>query len=138
LPKGTVIDVELIYNNSADNPANPFDPPRRIRWGQQTTNEMGSIIIGCVAYTKGMFKGDTVPAIYEEDGDTLRICLKSYRASGRTDTQRRAAAEPTGRQEVELNLPPFTRREALKKHLQAVICERILTLCSSIGTSGCP
>jgi hypothetical protein len=49
LPKGTVIDVELIYNNSADNPANPFNPPRRIRWGEQTTNEMGSIIIGCVA-----------------------------------------------------------------------------------------
>lgn len=49
LPKGTVIDVELIYNNSAENPANPFNPPRRIRWGEQTTNEMGSIIIGCVA-----------------------------------------------------------------------------------------
>jgi mono/diheme cytochrome c family protein len=49
LPKGTVIDVELTYNNSADNPANPFNPPQRIRWGEQTTNEMGSIIFGCVA-----------------------------------------------------------------------------------------
>jgi hypothetical protein len=49
LPKDTVIDVELIYNNSADNPANPFNPPRRIRWGEQSTDEMGSIIIGCVA-----------------------------------------------------------------------------------------
>lgn len=48
LPKGTVIDVELIYNNSADNPANPFSPPRRIRWGQQSTDEMGSVIFGCV------------------------------------------------------------------------------------------
>jgi len=48
LPKGTIIDVELTYNTSAENPANPFNPPKRIRWGQQTTNEMGSIIIGCV------------------------------------------------------------------------------------------
>jgi len=49
LPKGTVIDVELVYDNSADNPANPFSPPKRIHWGEQSTDEMGSIIFGCVA-----------------------------------------------------------------------------------------
>ncbi len=49
LPRGTVIDVELTYDNSADNPANPFSPPKRIRWGTASTDEMGSIIFGCVA-----------------------------------------------------------------------------------------
>ncbi|MBM3993462.1 MAG: hypothetical protein FJ303_04830 [Planctomycetes bacterium] len=49
LPKGTTIDVELTYDNSADNAANPFNPPKQIRWGQQSTDEMGSIIFGCVA-----------------------------------------------------------------------------------------
>jgi len=43
LPAGTVIDVELIYNNSADNPRNPFNPPQRIKWGIESFNEMGSI-----------------------------------------------------------------------------------------------
>src|SRR5208283_4224361 len=49
LPKDTLIDVEIIYNNSADNPANPFDPPRRIHWGEASTDEMGTITFGCVA-----------------------------------------------------------------------------------------
>lgn len=40
LPKGTVITVEAFYDNSADNPANPSKPPRRVRWGEQTTDEM--------------------------------------------------------------------------------------------------
>jgi hypothetical protein len=49
LPKETQIDVEITYNNSADNPANPFNPPRRITWGPASTDEMGSITFGCVA-----------------------------------------------------------------------------------------
>jgi len=49
LPKGTVIDVVLIYNNSSENPANPFNPPKHINWGQTTSDEMGSLIFNCVA-----------------------------------------------------------------------------------------
>jgi len=49
LPKGTEIGVELVWDNSADNPDNPFDPPRRIRWGFQSTDEMGSVTIAIVA-----------------------------------------------------------------------------------------
>lgn len=49
LPKGTVVDVVIKYNNSADNPANPFNPPQRIKWGTASTDEMGSVIFGCVA-----------------------------------------------------------------------------------------
>lgn len=45
LAAGTRIDVALAYDNSADNPANPFSPPRRVRWGQQSTDEMGSITL---------------------------------------------------------------------------------------------
>ena len=43
LPAGTVVKSVLIYDNSAENPDNPFDPPRRIRWGRESTDEMGSI-----------------------------------------------------------------------------------------------
>jgi hypothetical protein len=43
LPAGTRLDVELTYDNSADNPANPFDPPQRVRWGMKSTEEMGTI-----------------------------------------------------------------------------------------------
>lgn len=45
LPQGAVVHAELHYDNSADNPANPNDPPRRVRWGRESTDEMGSITL---------------------------------------------------------------------------------------------
>jgi Tol biopolymer transport system component/mono/diheme cytochrome c family protein len=46
LPRGTRIDVTITYDNSADNPRNPVDPPRRARWGEQSLDEMGAVILG--------------------------------------------------------------------------------------------
>ena len=40
LPKGTVIKLDAFYDNSADNPRNPSKPPKRVHWGEQTTDEM--------------------------------------------------------------------------------------------------
>jgi hypothetical protein len=40
LPAGTKVDVEAVYDNSAANPANPSSPPKRVRFGEQTTDEM--------------------------------------------------------------------------------------------------
>jgi hypothetical protein len=39
-PKGTKLEVAAVYDNSADNELNPNSPPRRVRWGEQTTDEM--------------------------------------------------------------------------------------------------
>lgn len=43
LPKGTKVDVTIVYDNSADNPANPCSPPRRVQWGFQSQDEMGGV-----------------------------------------------------------------------------------------------
>lgn len=40
LPAGTRLDVEASYDNSPENPANPSSPPRRVTWGDETTDEM--------------------------------------------------------------------------------------------------
>ena len=40
LPKGTTVHLEAIYDNSADNPANPVVPPVPVRWGDATEDEM--------------------------------------------------------------------------------------------------
>jgi len=40
LTKGSVIHVEAIYDNSEGNPHNPNSPPKRVTWGEQTTDEM--------------------------------------------------------------------------------------------------
>lgn len=40
LPAGTRFDLEAWYDNSADNPNNPNQPPARVRLGEMTTDEM--------------------------------------------------------------------------------------------------
>ncbi len=45
LPKGTRIDVAITYDNSADNPHNPSHPPKRVKWGEQSFDEMGSMTL---------------------------------------------------------------------------------------------
>ena len=47
LPKGTRIDVESFYDNSADNPRNPNRPPQPVRWGDSSTDEMNVVLISC-------------------------------------------------------------------------------------------
>lgn len=46
---GTRIRAELVYDNSPSNPANPNQPPRRVRFGEESEDEMGSITFRCTA-----------------------------------------------------------------------------------------
>ena len=55
LPAGTRLDGEIIYDNSADNPRNPSSPPKRVRWGEQSTDEMGSLIMSVVTKNAAEF-----------------------------------------------------------------------------------
>jgi mono/diheme cytochrome c family protein len=49
LPKGTVLHGVVRYDNSADNPHQPSNPPKLVKWGEQSTDEMGSVILRLVA-----------------------------------------------------------------------------------------
>jgi hypothetical protein len=40
LPAGTTLNLTAHYDNSEDNPRNPNSPPKRVTFGEQTTNEM--------------------------------------------------------------------------------------------------
>lgn len=40
LPRGTVLQIVAHYDNSEDNPHNPNHPPKEVRWGEQTFDEM--------------------------------------------------------------------------------------------------
>ena len=46
LPKGTVVKAEWSWDNTADNPRNPNSPPKLIKWGEGSTDEMSGLIIG--------------------------------------------------------------------------------------------
>ena len=40
LPKGTVVTLAAYFDNTEENPKNPFKPPRRVRYGVETKDEM--------------------------------------------------------------------------------------------------
>ncbi|MGH7169890.1 MAG: hypothetical protein ACRELG_06410, partial [Gemmataceae bacterium] len=56
LKPGTRLAVEAIYDNSDKNPNNPFSPPRWVRFGEQTTDEMCFIFLGATSETPGRIK----------------------------------------------------------------------------------
>ena len=45
LPKGTTITMEYTYDNSAGNPRNPEQPPKRARYGWESADEMGDFYV---------------------------------------------------------------------------------------------
>ncbi len=45
LPKGTRLDGEVAWDNSATNQRNPSNPPVRVEWGDESRDEMGSVTL---------------------------------------------------------------------------------------------
>lgn len=71
LPKGSVVQLVAHFDNSADNPLNPNDPPQPVRWGEATTDEM------CIGFF-GMVKSDQDLTRPGEEDDLIPIFEKSY------------------------------------------------------------
>jgi hypothetical protein len=46
LPGGTRIDMTAVFDNSAENPRQPTRPPRPVRWGDGTADEMAIVFLG--------------------------------------------------------------------------------------------
>jgi hypothetical protein len=50
LPRGTRLDSEIHWDNSADNPNNPSSPAVRVTWGEQSKDEMGALTLIAVPH----------------------------------------------------------------------------------------
>ncbi|HEY7189772.1 MAG TPA: tetratricopeptide repeat protein [Vicinamibacterales bacterium] len=48
LPRGTTLSMRFVYDNSDRNTNNPARPARRVRWGANSTDEMGALWIDVV------------------------------------------------------------------------------------------
>jgi peroxiredoxin len=53
---GTRVAVEAYYDNSEGNPNNPFNPPKWVKFGEQTTDEMCYVFLGVTSTTPGRIK----------------------------------------------------------------------------------
>lgn len=112
LPKGTRIDTVITYDNSADNTANPNSPPRRIFWGEQSTDEMGSVIFQCVPADKAKH-GPLASGLRAQAGESMKRFAEPRRDAVRrflvlkldADGDDRVTLEETPEQ----HLPAFKR-----------------------------
>lgn len=70
LPQGTRLITEFTYDNSAENPHNPVQPPKRARWGPSSVDEMGDfwmqVLTGSNA-DRSLLESDFARKAAEED-----------------------------------------------------------------------
>ena len=84
LPKGTRLDVEIHWDNSAENPKNPSNPPVRVTWGEQSKDEMGAV---------------TLIGVPHEEKD-LRLGRGEYLSHRRSMAAERMLTDPATRAKV--------------------------------------
>src|SRR5262249_29960284 len=61
LPAGTLLHLHAVFDNSAANPLNPSRPPKDVRFGEQTTDEMCFVFLGLSSPNPGWRKVTPVP-----------------------------------------------------------------------------
>ena len=80
LPAGSVLQITYRFDNSAGNPRNPDYPPRRVRWGQNSVDEMGDVWFQLVtpdAATRRRLVSDVGRKILTEDAVGFETLMSS-------------------------------------------------------------
>jgi len=108
LPKGTRIEMRYVYDNSAANPHNPSNPPKRVTFGEQTTNEMALLFLQMVVPQPEdvpKFRREFILSRIEQylteggapAGLNRRVMAALRTASARFDTNHNGTLEPEER-----------------------------------------
>ena len=80
LPKGTTLHMEYSYDNSSNNPHNPHSPPKRVRYGEQTSDEMGILWVQVRTHDRkdlAMLMRDHQPKTSAEDAVGYQTLLEA-------------------------------------------------------------
>jgi hypothetical protein len=90
LPKGTVLRMVYTYDNSEANPRNPDRPPRRVVFGQNSSDEMGDLWMQVVAATDAdrvaLFQDLRPKTLLEDvDGYTMLVAANPDNAGYHND-----------------------------------------------------
>ncbi len=82
LPAGTRLDALISWDNSAENPRQAVSPPREVKWGPTSTDEMGTITLSVMMNTApekaalhealtGMLTRQFVERVFENDAAAI-------------------------------------------------------------------
>lgn len=77
LVAGTTLVVDATFDNSASNPSNPSSPPKRVTWGEETTDEM----LFCFFLITSDRTEDLIHTIFDNLGHDLKQNRKNVRES---------------------------------------------------------
>lgn len=69
LPAGSMLRLEYVFDNSADNELNPFDPPRRVVYGPASSDEMAEFWLQVVTPTAADLRSLAVALTEKERRD---------------------------------------------------------------------
>lgn len=89
LPKGATVTLTATYDNSENNPRNPNSPPKRVTWGEETTDEM------CIGFLGFVAENENDPLIKLMDG--LRRRSRNTGATSGASANRRPPQNLVGR-----------------------------------------
>lgn len=80
LPRGTVVHARYVYDNSADNPFNPNQPPKRVRHGLQSSDEMAELQLQVLTseWDRPLLWHDFVQLSYSVDQRNVERGLELY------------------------------------------------------------
>ena len=94
LPKGTVVEMQISFDNTAANPRNPSTPPERVRSGDRSTDEMGHVWLQVLPVKKDDAAQDPRMMLQEA---VMRRRLEKYPADFAAHYNLGALAESGGR-----------------------------------------
>lgn len=117
LPRGTVITMRYTYDNSSANPRNPSRPPRRVKAGNRSVDEMGHLWIQVLpkpGAPRANEKGDPRLALQKA---AMEARLSKYPGDFTAHFNLGAALASEGRQPQAI----FHYREALKAKPRDVV-----------------
>ena len=112
LPAGTTVEGTVSFDNSATNPHNQFNPPRRVRWGLESTDEMGSVIFSAVPASEADLD-EFNAAVRDHAVDEARLMAeRRFSESCRKQPKRRGSRGDIGRSTRAIPQPPPRRATA--------------------------
>jgi mono/diheme cytochrome c family protein len=96
LPRGTLVKIRAHYDNTSGNPRNPNNPPKPVKWGEATTDEM------CIGFLAVVQKGqdltrpgekDTLREVFREQGEERRKEVEEFVKRKKEEARARKQAE---------------------------------------------
>jgi tetratricopeptide (TPR) repeat protein len=112
LPKGTTVQMQYRYDNSAANRRNPTVPPVRVQWGQESRQEMGDLWLQVVTKT---------PADRELLDRTFRAKWMSTDVVGLESLIRRDPNRASLRDDIAVLYMELNRPADAVRHFEAVL-----------------